>query len=102
MGHFNEEKNQEREVINQVSESHGEGDETMSSRSCWDAGVMGWYVHQPLSGPKTLPCCIQCGALDENAGLAVCQGCNVVHFCRKCRRSASRYGHAVVGSLGYG
>jgi len=99
---FNEEKKHEEELIDKVSESDGEHEQAVSSRSCWDTGVMGWYVRQPLSGPKCLPCCIQCGALDENAGLAVCQGCDVVHFCRKCRRNASRYGHAVVGTLGYG
>merc|ERR1712232_141414 len=40
---------------------------------------------------------------DGDAGdLVACQGCNVVHFCRKCRRDACRYGHAVVGMVGYG
>lgn len=72
-------------------------------KSCWDSEAVGWYVQQPLSGPKLLPCCVHCGALDGDAGdLVACQGCNVVHFCRKCRKSASRYGHAVVGMIGYG
>lgn len=84
-------------------EEEEEGDETAPSRSCWDVGVRGWYVHQPLSGPRLLPCCVHCGALDGDTDeLVSCQGCKVVHFCRRCRRNASRYGHAVVGMIGYG
>jgi hypothetical protein len=77
--------------------------EQAQHHSCWDAGVQGWYVNQPLSGPKQVACCAHCGALDGEAGdLVVCKGCEVVHFCRRCRKNASKYGHAVVGMIGYG
>jgi len=103
--HFNSES--EEVMENSTSSEDGqEEDESVRSRPCWDAGVMGWYTHQPLSGPKLLPCCTHCGALDgDNSNLhsiMACQGCKVVHFCRRCRRNASRYGHAVVGMIGYG
>merc|ERR1719323_31690 len=81
----------------------GTDEEDGSGKRCWDAVTPGWYVCQPLSGPKQLPCCIHCGYLDgENGDLLACQGCNLVHFCRKCRRRASQFGHSVVGTLGYG
>jgi hypothetical protein len=74
-----------------------------AKHSCWDSEAMGWYVCQPLSGPNSLPCCVHCGRLDGDLGeLYACKGCNVVHFCRRCRTKASRYGHAVVGMIGYG
>jgi hypothetical protein len=85
------------------TESDEEAQEARKCRSCWDKGVHGWYVHQPFTGPQKVPCCIHCGALDgENGSLEACRGCEVAHFCRRCRRSASRYGHAVVGTIGYG
>jgi len=91
------------EAIDNASDTGREDENSSEHEACWAEGARGWYVHQPLSGPKSLPCCVHCGALDDGAcDLAVCQGCNVVHFCRKCRRNASRYGHAVVGRLGYG
>jgi hypothetical protein len=75
----------------------------VQQQGCWDEGAQGWYVHQPLSGPKLLPCCSHCGEIEsETTELLVCQGCKVIHFCRKCRRNASRCGHAVVGMIGYG
>jgi len=93
----------EQNAMADDSRAGQEGQESMQREGCWDSGVRGWYVYQPLSGPKLLPCCVHCGALDGEAGdLVPCQGCAVVHFCRKCRRSASRCGHAVVGTVGYG
>jgi hypothetical protein len=96
-------------VTEDINDSDGESSEEhvdrapRQHRSCWDEVVRGWYVDQPRSGPKLLPCCIHCGELDgEKEALALCQGCNAVYFCRRCRRDASRYGHAVVGTLGYG
>jgi len=74
-----------------------------SSSSKTRCGLPGWYVQQPLTGPQFQTCCVNCGNLDGDAGeLVACQGCKVIHFCRKCRRDASRYGHAVVGMVGYG
>lgn len=102
--YFHHNSAESKEVVQVVEyDSDDEGLEVISHRSCWDEGVSGWYVHQPLSGPKLLPCCAHCGALDgERGDLVVCQGCNLLHFCRKCRRTASRYGHAVCGMIGYG
>jgi hypothetical protein len=79
-------------------------DEECAPRRFCGAEVAGWYVSQPLTGAKLVPCCVHCGGLDGEQGgdLVTCEGCNVVHFCRKCRRNASRYGHAVVGAIGYG
>lgn len=95
------------EVQDSDPDSDEEASDEAASQHCWDAGAMGWYVRQPLSGPKLLPCCTHCGRLDgrldgEEGNLCLCQGCNVIHFCRKCQRMASRYGHAVVGTIGYG
>lgn len=86
----------------ELIDSSSDCDNTNPSRkTCWNAP--GWYVHQPLSGPQSQKCCISCGNLDGDAGeLVACQGCNVVQFCRQCRRDASKYGHAIVGMIGYG
>jgi len=70
---------------------------------CWEAGARGWYTRQPRSTARDQPCCVHCGALDGQIGdLLACQGCQVVHFCRRCRKLASRQGHAVCGVYGYG
>eukprot|EP00931_Biecheleriopsis_adriatica_P101153 TRINITY_DN76360_c0_g1_i1.p1 TRINITY_DN76360_c0_g1~~TRINITY_DN76360_c0_g1_i1.p1 ORF type:complete len:431 (-),score=82.38 TRINITY_DN76360_c0_g1_i1:277-1530(-) len=84
------------------SESGNQKTAGTNSSLTWQSSH-GWYVQQPLSGPKFQPCCAHCGNLDGDAGdLAACQGCKVIHFCRKCRRDASKYGHAFVGMFGYG
>merc|ERR1719356_397106 len=85
------------------STDEDEDREIVGQRRSWDAVAPGWYVRQPLSGPQQLPCCVHCGNLDGECGdLLPCQGCNLVHFCRRCRRRASQCGHSVVGTLGYG
>lgn len=68
-----------------------------------DPGVSGWFVKQPRSGRHNELCCISCGKLSgDSVQLYPCMGCNVVHFCRPCRRQASQKGHAVAGTIGYG
>jgi hypothetical protein len=65
---------------------------------------VGWYVEQPNCGIG-VECCASCGKIagKENAhGLAPCQGCNVISFCRRCRRLASKHGHAAAGAIGFG
>lgn len=71
--------------------------------SAWDARARGWYVRQPAAGPGG-PCCAHCGALGggEVGEVLPCTGCGLVCFCRRCRKLASRRGHAVAGALGYG
>lgn len=56
------------------------------------------------AGPKGAPCCIHCSVLDGQHGqtLKSCQSCRAVHFCRRCRKLASRRGHAAAGNIGYG
>ena len=69
-----------------------------------DPSSVGWYVEQPRCGTG-IECCASCGKVagkENECGVAVCQGCNVVSFCRRCRRLASRYGHAAAGSVGFG
>jgi len=68
-----------------------------------DPTAVGYYVSQP-AGPKGAPCCIHCGVLDGQHGqtLKSCQSCRTVHFCRRCRKLASRRGHAAAGNIGYG
>lgn len=76
------------------------GSDNSSKTRC---GVPGWYVQQPLTGAHFQMCCAHCGNLDGDAGeLVACEGCKIINFCRKCRRDASSYGHAVVGTIGYG
>jgi len=72
-------------------------------KSCWDASSQGWYVRQPR-GSAGEACCVHCGALDGQGrgDVSACQGCGQIFFCRKCRKWASRRGHAVVGMVGYG
>lgn len=68
----------------------------------WDPAAVGWYVLQPRSG-KGQPCCIHCGRLDAvDLPVRPCRGCNLIHFCRICRKLASHRGHSVAGNLGYG
>jgi len=73
-----------------------------------DSGVSGWYTSQPrpaLTGKTSVPvCCAHCGALAGSARgeVLACRGCSIVHFCRPCRKLASRRGHAVVGAIGFG
>ena len=77
---------------------------------CADPSAVGYYVAQPSStvstswGEKSVPCCVHCGVLDGERGqtLQTCSGCQVVHFCRRCRKLASRRGHAIAGNIGYG
>mmetsp|Transcript_756 Transcript_756/g.2025 ORF Transcript_756/g.2025 Transcript_756/m.2025 type:complete len:302 (-) Transcript_756:192-1097(-) len=75
----------------------------LDARKPWDAGANGWYVRQPRNDPGDEVCCVHCGALNGKIGdLYACDGCQLVHFCRRCRKMASRQGHAVVGTIGYG
>ena len=69
-----------------------------------DPCAVGWYVVQPNCGTG-VECCVSCGKVagkENAAGVKPCQGCNVVSFCRRCGRLASRNGHAVAGSIGFG
>lgn len=63
------------------------------------ADAVGWYVDQPRNAETGAVCCAHCGSTET---LKACTGCDVISFCRKCRYTASKRGHAVVGSCGYG
>lgn len=79
------------------------GDPPGGLRGAWDEGARGWYVRQPAASSGGA-CCAHCGTLGggEVGEVQPCGGCGLVHFCRRCRKLASRRGHAVVGALGYG
>lgn len=64
------------------------------------AEAVGWYVVQPRDVETGEVCCAHCGSTETT--VKACTGCNIIHFCRKCRYTASKRGHAVVGSCGYG
>lgn len=67
-----------------------------------DPASRGWYIHQPMV-KRGQPCCIACGALERpDSALWTCTGCRVIVFCAKCKRSGSRYGHAIGGCIGFG
>lgn len=63
------------------------------------ADAVGWYVEQPRNVETGALMCAHCGSTET---LKECTGCDLISFCRKCRYTASKRGHAVVGSCGYG
>jgi len=72
-------------------------------KTCVEPIAVGWYVKQPYTRTDVL-CCAHCGTIEGESDndLCVCEGCGIVHFCRKCSKRAHYCGHAVGGRIGYG
>lgn len=77
---------------------------TVARSVATDPIARGWYVVQPLVAKSRLPCCIACGATERSKDepLRTCTGCNVIVFCPRCVKFASRHGHAIRGCIGFG